>query len=854
MTAMALPVLFAACTNEELEVAGNGDVAQTERRVVEDVTLNFNLSGNEDSRLAYNGSYSWQKNDEIGACLMDVINDDEVKNAEGEGLGYTYYNAYTWGGATWARAFDFVDHIHTNYKFTHDGNGVWSTEAKMCEGNYFCYYPYDANAGLRDAYALDREIQYLANTTTSALKDAYVKNNAFVGYSKVVAGDNEKEALNISMVPAFGATGITIKNTGTDTYKIEKIVLRGDQVYNYAVINPTTCTKDLQYHSSQTNFVKGGKGLVKENSFNVAQYVKSSSEAWHHTWGQTGSVSNSYDADWSGYDKIEAMKDALDYYNVGDLQVVIAAGNVVKPQGSINVIAMTKQIKAIETAVLGSDGEWTNGNEIILDIHTDKGLIRDIKLNYHYTSTNGSMQDDASITNVLTDKAIAELGYGKSITVTFDDTSLDTPKTMDVNTNDELANLIHWNAKSSAPIKANLKTNVTITKAMYNELVGGNITTAEINGDNQFNVTIAENVPAGALDRFTFTDVATIKVYGTQTLAVAKTSPIYVYGTLNITGNKSYAGITNEGVVNINKKQEGEYTLTNNKSGVVNVAAGVNVTSSVNVVNGCYHWSGCHVPVVNNSGTIMKMTNQYWGVVNNEGQIGKEAQVGSIDGNVNNSATINNNGGKLFVYENTGKVYANGKSTTRMEENNGYIIITKLDENDGNFLAGTMGNIVQEIAEPTNTDGVDVRANMLWLSSTLKVEKTNADGEYVDVNLNKTAKNGQVQVVATGKNARIEGNGQKLTMSHITVNGNAKLVLNKIDVYNYVNNGDDAWVYMKGSSSAGVATITINNNASLTTNVNEGGITASQENSYNVIDNNSSSTTIGVDDDAVVNG
>jgi len=708
---------------------------------------------------------------------------------------------------------------------------------------------------LRNAYFLKRVNQTLANTTSAALKDAYVKNNAFVGYSKVGHGDNAGETLDITMVPVFGATGITIKNTGTDTYKIEKIVLRGNDVYNKATIDPTACTEDVQYSSNQVNFVEQGMGLVKENTFNVAQYVASTSERYYGSSSTKGSAAKSYDANWSGYNRVAALKDVLTYENAGDLQVVIAAGNTVRPQGEINVIAMLRPMD-VEPAIY-QNGNWSKGNEVVLDIHTDKGLIRDIKLNYHYTSTNGSMEDDASITNVLTDKAIAKLGDGKSIKVTFDDTSLDTPKEMVINKNDELANLIHWNANSSAPIKANLKSNVTITKSMYNELAASQIGTATIYGDasSAYKVTIASDVPAGALDRFTFVNIGKVEVLGTQTLAVEKTVPVYNYGTLNVTGNKAYSYIQNEGTLNINTKMSTavEYDtdgnvvtpskIVNTHDGVINVASGKEMTTAVAVTNGCSEW--WHNAVINNAGVVRKLTNNIYATVHNTGVIGTEKQVGDITEDVDNYGTINNNEGKVFVNVNSGSVYANGKSTTRMETNNGYIIITNLDENDGNFLASIMGNIVQEISAPANTDAVDVRANMIWLSSTLKVEKKNADGEYVDVNLNKTAKNGQVRVVATGKNARIDGNGQKLTMSHITVNGGAKLVLNKVDVFNYVPDGSSyAYIYMKGNSSDGVATITINNNASLTSNVE---IYATNENAWNVIDNNSNSTTIGVD-------
>lgn len=843
LIAMALPALFAACTNDELDVVSNDATAMTERKVVENVSLN--LGDGVESRLAYGSNgYIWQANDAIGAMLMDDV----------------VLSKYHASGTVWTEWFELTNYIHTNYKFTRDGAGEWTTEAKMCEGNYFFVYPYNAKNGLRNAYTIERDVQILAGTDNASLLKAYANNNAFVGYGKVKSGVASTESVKVDMVPAFGATGITIKNTGTNTYTIEKIVLRGDLVKSKATINPTTCDADKQYSSNVLGNMNDGstdpalKTSWQTTDFNVSQYSK---EEKYWDWPYKGL----YDPNWSSYNAVKALKDVLDYDapTEGSLEVYINAGNVIAPQKSINVIAMLQNVEGIEEATY--NGSWTNNGKIVLDIHTDKGLIRDIELNCHYTATNGGLgsSGDDVVTNVLTDKAITAIGDGKSIMVTFDDTSLDIPNDMDIKGNDELANLIHWNANTSAPIYANLQDHVTITKAMYNELAASKITAATINGDGAYEVTIAADVPAGALDLFTFADVKTVYVAGTQTLAKAKTSPIFVNAgaTLNVTGNSTYTKITNRGTLNVNTSLTSESTtvttlttIVNERNGIMNVAANKKLNGFVSVTN--VNSGSSYTATINNAGIIRVLTNNK--IVYNTGIIGTEALAGSITNAVGNGGTIYNNvSGRAFIDVNAGSVYANATSTTRMNDNQGNIIITNLAE-DGNYEVpvANLGNVVQEIAAVSNTDAIDKRANTIWLSSTLKVEKKDAAGEYVDLNLNYKKANGDwhmVTIVATSANARIDGNYQGLNTYKFVVNDGCKLVLNKIDVALTKQSSGYGEVDMWGNykNSYKTATITINSNASLIT-TGGGAVKANVMTdcvqSYCILDDNSTATEI----------
>lgn len=795
LTAMMLPALFAACTNDDFESLNQSVPSVDGRALVGNVTLNVNAGV--DTRLASDGkNYTWEAGDEIGACLMDEL---QTSN---------YHQPYT----TWSDWFTLTGYIQTNYKFTRgEGeNAEWTTEAKLCEGNYFFAYPYDANQGLRTAYAFSAAAQVLEGTDNASLLKAYTKNNAFVGYGKVVAGDADSESVAVDMIPVFGSTGFTIENTGTQSYTIERIVLHGTKVSNVAVVNPISCTKATQYNVNNP---------ANATHFNVAQYTEDLSEEV--------SVGGEYDSNWTDYNATAALRDVLDP-RAGDVEVVIKGGKTIAQGESVNVIAMVypAEVSAYDVNTTSTQ------TEILLDIFTDKGVIQNIALNKRWTKEDGT-------TNVLTDKALNGLGNSEKVKVTFDDTAFDKPNEMPVGSEADLANLIHWNAETAAPITANLTADVHITKAMYEELAGSVITKATLTG--AYAVTIDADVADGALDAFTFGNTITgVTVKGTQSMAKSCGAPVTVDAgaTLNITEDVTLAkNIRNNGTLNVNANVKGTSIEVRNNA-AMSVAAGKSIAEGVKIINGL----SVYVPgTITNAGTIVKLANDF-GTVTNTGVIGEEKSVNDLDISYNKG--VINNDGKVFLAWNNGDIYANGTSTTRIKDNaqssvDGNLIITDLEE-DGNILTGTTkGNIVQEITKDTDTDAVDTRANTLWLSAALKVEKTDADGNYVEVDLTKDMKNGAMKLVATSANARINGNNQKFRMAAIEVNKDAKLVLNNIQM----TISAAANVTMKGEVNH-EATLTINSNACLQVVGGTDEIRILGDATYNNLDNNSSSTKI----------
>ena len=469
LTAMVLPTLFAACTNEELDVVNNVE-SLGGRAVVENVK--FNLSESASSRLVYDvadAEYVWQAGDQVGACLMDVITDE-------------YWNT----AADWEDRFELVDYIQTNYKFTRNADGEWGTEAKMCEGNYFLAFPYDANQGIRAAYSFSCADQTLEGTSRSALGKAFAKNNSFVGYLPVERGANESVAT--SMTPVFEATGFTLKNTGTDSYTIEKIVLSGKKVSSFAVVNPTN-----------NNYTLGA-----------------------------------------------ANKKMLEYTTGDRIDVAIKSGNRVNRQGSINLIVMSGTsealvegqddayleihtdkglIRGIDLAKKYTSANGELGDDETVNVLTDKALTalgKADKVNITFDDTSLDIPNEMDIYS--TDELYRLIKWNAAV------------KDVDV-----IANL-----KASVDLTAEMY-DILKNSGKY----GKDKSTLTINGSNLYEVTVKADVPADAMDLVSFNQ-ADVNIEGVQTITKPVTVGVDVYAdaTFNVAANVTNT-IKNNGTVNV---------------------------------------------------------------------------------------------------------------------------------------------------------------------------------------------------------------------------------------------------------------------------------------------------------------
>ena len=759
LTAMMLPALFAACTNDDFESLSQTAPSVEGRAMVDNVTLNVLPSVG--TRLAWDGDYSWGEGDEIGACLMDEI--DQTNYGDEDAL--------------WHQRFKLVPYIQTNYKFTRGETAEWTTEAKMCEGNYFFVYPYNANKGSRDAYSFELGAQVLEGTDDASLKKAYTANNAFVGFGKVVAGDAESESVGVNMIPVLGGTGIVIENYTSGPVTIEKIVVKGTQVINEVTIDPTDCTQIKQYDGITPT-------TGDEQKFNVAQYTQDPEESI------LDEVNGYYNPKAQNYDAEAALADALTN-GAGNkqIEVTLKGGITIQNTNSIRVLAMMVPYAP------ATPGTSLTAGDITVDIYTNKGIVKDVDL-------TKEDQQDINDDDVTVTGALRAIGDGKSVNVRLDVNALKQPDDATIGSTADLLNFIQWRANSQGIITANLASDLTLTKEVYDAFKTSKITGIVIDGASQYGVTIDAAATDGTLDAFTYTDVTKVTVNGTQSMTVAPAALVEVAAgaTLNITKTVALAGnIDNKGTLNVKANVSAAGAARNiNNEGTMTIAAGARTMSGTNdvFVN--------NSSTLTNAGTIDVIANAVKGTVTNTGVIGlTNASRG------NNKGTITNDG-EVYLSVNSGTIHANGQSSTLVNNNaevdtNGTIVITNLDESRGNAtVTGTKGYIAQEITAESSVEDIDSRANAVWLSAKLNIDVTNADGDYEPVN-----KSG-LTVIATGADAEIYGHDQRFRIEALGVNAGASLYLTHVTVV--LNEEEVAMNGMPGNP----ATLQVNSNASLT--------------------------------------
>ena len=261
--ALALPAVFAACTNDDFQTVEQQNSELGNRPMAGNVELNFNFG---DAATRLNSNFDFVNGDEIGATLMDEYKEigdgDKVYGALVAGYDKDY--------------FDFVDYIQTNYRYTCTAKG-WENSNLLCSGNYFFYYPYMTTLNSRKAFEkyLNPNQVLEANTEAAAIK-MINDNQMYVGYNFVEgATEGSTQVLDVKMQPVFAFPFFRIECTDSKV-NILKIALQYQNKTKdmplKAIIDPTMTdaneeTKKLVYESvngiNYTNFTKDPTAAVR---------------------------------------------------------------------------------------------------------------------------------------------------------------------------------------------------------------------------------------------------------------------------------------------------------------------------------------------------------------------------------------------------------------------------------------------------------------------------------------------------------------------------------------------------------------------------------------------------------------
>ena len=224
--ALAMPMLFAACSQEELATVDNVKTDLSNRKVVENVGLN--LDG-VNSRLSVveGGVYAgqWDANDGVGACIIDIptytTNYPTAAQIAANGIQY-YYTVQ--------------DYVSSNYKYSKGEDGAWTTQALMVEGNYMFYAPHSESFLTRKpivaSFPAKQSIDPAAEIRNSSIQDFYQSGAPVVVGYEFLSAANQDAVISPKLYNIYAYPKFTLKNSYKDEdgvaqdLTISKIVIK----------------------------------------------------------------------------------------------------------------------------------------------------------------------------------------------------------------------------------------------------------------------------------------------------------------------------------------------------------------------------------------------------------------------------------------------------------------------------------------------------------------------------------------------------------------------------------------------------------------------------------------------------
>lgn len=483
-SAAMLTALFAACSNEELVNTATPDFGNEGRVTVENVNFNFEKGSEGDTRVSFDpatGRYSWVDKDEVGALLMDEM--------YGTTNNYRPYNdPEEWAKLTWLEKYTLSDYIHTDYKLTYnEAEEKWETkEASLLEGNYFFAHPYEGYSSKRQLiHSIAGQVQKDASIEATA--EAFGKNQYWIGYAQVKEGSKVAEKLDVEMTRVLAPIRFTIKMIGTQSYKVNKVVVKGADVRTLLTIDPTCgFSGSAGYKGENGNGEYNLKPNGTDNNhFNYANYLSQwdntmKEEAYESDAPYTDANNGVYNIDdAANYDRFNALRAIVDVESVkGDdvqyAEMKYETEQELKPNGA-NILNGVIFVNSIATVA---------PNGLTMSIYTDKGIIKNINL----TKVNTEIKK--GVNSALTNKAITKLtpSTSNTIDIQVDDNSVDRADVMTINNSNDLKQFIDWNANQNRPYAAVLANHTTLTKDMVETLRAAKAK----NADNQLIVTLGD--------------------------------------------------------------------------------------------------------------------------------------------------------------------------------------------------------------------------------------------------------------------------------------------------------------------------------------------------------------------------
>jgi len=244
---MALAASFAACTSEDvIETSYTNEGART---VLDNIEFTI---GEVDSRFTMEGGWNFDEGDAFGAALVDVT--ASIPSGSRAIDKYLLQNA-----------------IQSNYQYAYD-NGVWTTPARLVEGNYVFYAPFNEKHLSRKPIEVITPIAQTLDVKDgvvdpySTLNNAVAEGNPFFLAYEFLPAVGQETRLSLDFYSIFAYPKVTIKNNKSTDVTLTKVVINtGSEKF------PVKAPLKV---GSIDKVASNGVGGVVGNLFNVESDVK----------------------------------------------------------------------------------------------------------------------------------------------------------------------------------------------------------------------------------------------------------------------------------------------------------------------------------------------------------------------------------------------------------------------------------------------------------------------------------------------------------------------------------------------------------------------------------------------------
>ena len=228
--AMALPGLFAACTQEEWTSNEANNSLELAKRHNAGV-VEFTIDGDEAETRFNHELGRFDNGEEIDLYLMDELTGNCDNGDANHMHGYNtsvqcwkYFNV-------WNELYTLKDYAQTRYPFAYDETSqTWKNCATLLEGNYFAMHPSNEKITNR------KDVWHYINPVQGFSKDGEfyklaMDNQFWLGYTPIYRDEDRtgEMTLPLSMQPVMTVLKLNIGNKGSTDVIVDKIVFKDGQ-------------------------------------------------------------------------------------------------------------------------------------------------------------------------------------------------------------------------------------------------------------------------------------------------------------------------------------------------------------------------------------------------------------------------------------------------------------------------------------------------------------------------------------------------------------------------------------------------------------------------------------------------